>query len=742
MFSFRDDVNINYSTCIREGLLPSVDTRSLALTVGLRDCYNSMSLLTKYKGYESVHHFDPTKIRNVVLLSHSGAGKTSLGEAMLFCSGVTSRLGSVVDGTTVSDYDPAEIKRQISINLSVLPYQWRECKLNIIDTPGYPDFVGEVKAGIRICEGAIVVVCAVSGAEVGTEQVWGYVNEANLPCFIFVNKMDRENANFFSVLKDIQAKLSARCLPIQLPIGSQKDFQGVVDLVQKKGYAGTGTQLKEVEIPASLAEDVASYREKLVEAVIEVDDELISRYLEGGEISHEELYKCIKEAVRQRKVVPVFVGSALKNIAVNLLMDAVVDYLPSLAECCDIKAINVSTGAEEAVQPVANAPLSALVFKTVNDPRVGKISYFRVYSGTISSNSQVWNSEKSTTERVGQLFVVRGKTQEPVAQLVAGDIGAVAKLAVTSTGDTLSVREHPLRLPAISFPQPVLNMAVHPKSRADLDKMSTVLPKLCEEDPTLKVQREVDIGEILLCGTGEAHLETAAEKLSSKYGVEVSLELPKVPYRETVTVPVKAEYKHKKQTGGHGQYGHVFLELEPLPRGSGFEFTERVVGGAVPRNYIPAVEKGVNEARIEGVLAGYPVVDIRVTLYDGSSHPVDSSDMAFKIAGAQALKKGLAQGQPVLLEPVVNLTITVPESFTGDIIGDLNTKRARVLGMRPVDGLNVIQAQAPLAEVLRYAVDLRSITQGRGTFTMEFSHYEEVPPQITQKIIAQRAQSQ
>lgn len=687
-----------------------------------------------------MHHVDSSKIRNVVLLSHSGAGKTSLAEAMLFNSGMINRLGSVVDGTTVSDYDPAEIKRQISINLSLLPCEWRGHKLNIIDTPGYPDFVGEVKAGLRVSEGAIVVVCAVSGVEVGTEQVWGYVNEAKLPCFVFVNKMDRENANFFNVLKDIQAKLGAKCVPIQLPIGSQKDFRGIVDLIKKKGYAGS--QLQETEIPSSLLDDVALYREKLVEAVIEVDDELINRYLEGGEISDEEIYKCVREAVRQRKVVPVFLGSALKNVAVNLLLDAVVDYLPSLVECGAVKAINVSNGTDEMVEPSPEAPLSALVFKTVNDPRVGKISYFRIYSGTISSNSQVWNSERGAIERVGQLFVVRGKVQEPVSQLVAGDVGAVAKLAVTGTGDTLGVREHPLKLSPISFPQPVLNMAVHPKSRADLDKMSTVLPKLCEEDPTLKVQREVEIGEILLCGMGETHLEVAAEKLSSKYGVEVNLELPKVPYKETITVPVKAEYKHKKQTGGHGQYGHVFLELEPLPRGSGFEFAERVVGGAVPRNYIPAVEKGVNEAKAEGVLAGYPVVDIRVTLYDGSSHPVDSSDMSFKIAGAQALKKGLAQGQPVLLEPVMNMTITVPESFTGDIIGDLNTKRARVLGMRPADSFNVIQAQVPLAEVLRYAVDLRSITQGRGTFTMEFSHYEEVPHQIAQKIIAQRTRPQ
>ncbi|HIE17818.1 MAG TPA: elongation factor G [Dehalococcoidia bacterium] len=685
-----------------------------------------------------MHRHSSGKIRNVVLLSHSGAGKTSLAEAMLFNSGTISRLGNVADGTTISDYDPAEVKRQISINLSLLPLVWKESKLNLIDTPGYPDFVAEVKAGLAISEGAIIVVCAVSSVEVGTEQVWRYVNEVNLPSLIFINKMDRENANFFNVLKDIQAKLGTRCVPIQLPIGSQKDFQGVVDLVSKKAY--TGTPPKETELPPSIADDVNSYHEKLVEAVVEVDDELIARYLDGEEISEEQICRCLKAATKSGKVVPVLVGSALKNIAVTPLLDAIPDYLPSPEERGAVIAANVSTKTEETVEPSAESPLSALVFKTINDPRMGRLSYLRVYSGTLYSNSQAWNANKETAERIGQLFILRGKNQEPVPQLTAGDIGVVAKLTSTSTGDTLSLREHPLKLAPIQFPEPVLNMAAHPKSRADLDKMSTVLPKICEEDPSLKVQREVDIGEILLCGMGDTHLEVAAERLSSKFGVEVNLQVPKVPYKETITITTKAEYKHKKQTGGHGQYGHVFLELEPLPRGAGFEFTERVVGGAVPKNYIPAVEKGVNEARLEGVLAGYPVVDVKVTLYDGSSHPVDSSDMSFKIAGAQALKKGLSQAQPVLLEPIVSLAITVPDSLTGDIIGDLNTKRARVLGMTPSDGMNIIEAQAPLAEVQRYAVDLRSMTQGRGTFTIEFSHYEEVPPPIAQKIIAQRSQ--
>jgi len=683
-----------------------------------------------------VHHYSSEKIRNVVLLSHSGAGKTSLTEAMLFNSGAVSRLGTVNDGTTTSDYDPDEIKRKISINLSLLPCEWKDAKLNLIDTPGYPDFVGEVKAGIAVSEGAVIVVCAASSVEVGTEQVWRYANDAKLPCLIFVNKMDRENANFLNTLKDIQTKLSTKCLPVQLSIGSHKDFQGVVDLVARKSYSGI--PLKEAEIPSTLLTEVNSYREKLIETVVEVDDELIARYLDGKELTEEEIYRCLRQATALGKVVPVLVGSALTNTAITLLLDAIHDYLPSPKDRGAFTATNASTGAEEKVEPVPESPLFGLVFKTSNDPRVGRISYFRVYSGAISSSSQVWNVNKGTIERVGQLFILRGKTQESVAQLSAGDIGAVAKLASTNTGDTFGVRDHPLKLAPIKFPEPVLNMAVHPKSRNDLDKMSTALPRICEEDLTLRVQREPDVGELLLCGMGETHLAVAAERLLNKFGVEVNLELPKVPYKETIAVPAKAEYKHKKQTGGHGQYGHVLLELEPLPKGSGFEFTQRIVGGAIPKNYIPAVEKGVNEAKLEGVLAGYPVVDIRATLYDGSFHAVDSSEIAFKIAGAQALKKGLSQGQPVLLEPIMNLTVTVPESLTGDIIGDLNSKRARVLGMTPENGTNVIQAKAPLAEILRYAIDLRSMTQGRGTFTTEFSHYEEVPAPLVQKIIAQK----
>lgn len=687
---------------------------------------------------EQMHHFKSDKIRNVVLLSHSGAGKTSLGEAILFNSGAITRLGKTEDGTTTSDYDADEIKRHISISLSLLPYQWKDTKVNLIDTPGYPDFVGDVKAGLSVTESAVVVVCAASGVEVGTEQVWEYANEAKVPCLIFVNKIDRENANFLTILKDIQAKLGTKCLPTQLPIGSQKDFKGIVDLVSKKGYGGI--PLKEIEVPSALMGDVDSYREKLVEAVVEVDDGLLSRYLEGEAINDDEIYHCLRQATLLGKVVPVLVGCAATNAAITPLMDAICNYLPSPQDKGAVKVTNAATGAEEAVEPVPESPLCALVFKTSTDPRAGRLSCFRIYSGTIASNSQAWNANKNAAERIGQLFVLRGKTQEPVLQLAAGDIGAVAKLASTSTGDTLSLREHQFKLAPIGFPEPVLSRAIHPKSRADLDKMSTALPKICEEDPTLRIERDPDLGEMLLKGMGGTHLDVAADRLVHKFGVEVILGTPKVPYKETIAVPVKAEYKHKKQTGGHGQYGHVLLKLEPMPKGSGFEFDDKVVGGAVPRNYIPAVEKGVNEARLEGVLAGYPVVDVKVTLYDGSSHPVDSSEMAFKIAAAQALKKGLSQGQPVLLEPIVNLTITVPDNYTGDIIGDLNSKRARVMGMSPAHGMNVIEAQAPVAEMLNYATDLRSMTQGRGTFVAKFSHYEEVPPPITQKIIAQKSQ--
>jgi len=676
------------------------------------------------------------QIRNVVLLSHQGAGKTSLAEFMLFTSGAIQRLGSVADGTTTSDYDPLEVERHMGINLSLLPIQWQETKLNLIDTPGYADFIGEVRSGLRVSEGAIIVICAASGVEVGTEQMWSDAEKGNLPRLIFVNKMDRDNADFLSTLKVIQAKLSPKCLPLQLPIGSQKDFQGIIDLVNMKAYIGTDSQ--ETEVPSALREQAEASREKLVEAAVEVDDELINKYLEGEPINNEEIFAAIKKSTIAGKLVPVFVGSALKGLGTQQILNGICSYLPSAEEKDAIGAKNVSTGDQEEIKPDSESPLSSLVFKTTADPYVGKLSYFRVYSGVISSNSQVWNANKNSMERIGQLFTMLGKNQQPVPQVVAGDIGAVARLSLTTTGDTLCAREHPVILPGIEFPRANFSMAIQPQAKTDLDKMSTVLPRICEEDPSLQTRREADTNEFIISGGGDNHLEITREKIRRKFGVEVKLDLPKIPYKETITMSANAEYKHKKQTGGHGQYGHVLLELEPLPRGGGFEFAKKIVGGAIPQNYIPSVEKGVNEAKQEGVLAGYPVIDVKVSLYDGSFHAVDSSDIAFKIAGAQALKKGLSQGQPVLVEPIMNLTITVPEAYTGDITSDLNTKRGRVLGMNPANGINVIEAQAPYAELLRYALNLRSLTQGRGSFVMEFDHYEEVPAHLSQKIIADR----
>jgi len=675
-------------------------------------------------------------IRNLSLLSHSGAGKTSVAEAILFTSGAINRLGRVDDGTTTSDYDPDEIKRQISINLTILPCEWQKTKINLIDTPGYSDFVGEVKAAMRVSEGAIIVVCAASGVEVGTEQVWKYCEEADLPRLIFINKMDRENADFYRTVDELKAKFGSKCVPLQLPIGTHDSFQGVVDLLMRKSFIGS--EAKEAEIPSSLQNQVDSFREKLVEAVAEIDDRLIEKYLDGEELSQDEIGDALRQGTLSGQIVPVLVGSATQNMGITWLLDVIYNYLPSPRER-EVVIAGDSTGQDtQTIEPSGTAPLAALVFKTSADPYVGKLTYFRIYTGSINSNSQVWNANRGGGERIGQLFVLRGKAQEPVQQLGVGDIGGVAKLSLTSTGDTLCSQDKPVKVVSIQFPEPIFSQAVYPKTKADLDKLGAALTRLSEEDPTLRVYRDAGTGETILSGLGDTHLGVAAEKMLRKFGVGVELQIPKVPYRETITMPAKAEYKHKKQTGGHGQYGHVLLELEPLPRGSGTEFADKVVGGRIPKNYIPAVEKGVNEAIQEGGLAGYPVVDIKTRVYDGSFHPVDSSEICFKIAGAQALKKGLSQGQPILLEPIMNMRVFVPEDFTGDIIGDLNTKRARVLGMNPENGANVIEAQVPLAEILRYAIDLRSITQGRGSFTIAFSHYEEVPSQITQKIITAR----
>ena len=675
------------------------------------------------------------QLRDVGLFSHGGAGKTSISEAMLYSAGVVNRLGRVEDGTTTSDYEPEEVRRHISVQLSLLPLEWKNTKINLIDTPGYADFVGEVHEAIRAVDGAIVVFEAVAGVEVGTEAVWGYADEHNLPRLAVINKMDRENANFDRTLEQMLSRFGNRVVPIQIPIGAESSFDGVVDLLTMKAYRGA--DLVESDVPAELRARAEQAREKLVEAAAETDDDLITKYLEGEALTDEEIRAGLRTGVLSGKIVPVLCCAALPNKAVTPILDAIVDYLPSPADRPAIEVTNVLSQKTETLKPSDSEALAALVFKTTADPFVGKLTYFRVFSGVMHSDSIVWNASKGREERLGQLFVIRGKSQEPVVQLGAGEIGAVAKLQETQTGDTLSYKDHPVTLAPISFPAPVFAVAVSPRTKADLDKLGNALTRLADEDPTLRVRKDPDTGETIVSGMGESHLEIAAEKAKRKFGVDVILAVPRVPYKETITAPSKAEYKHKKQTGGHGQYGHVLIEMEPLERGAGFEFAERVVGGAVPRNFIPAVEKGVREVLPEGPLAGYQVVDVRVVLYDGSYHPVDSSEMAFKIASAQAFKKAFEAGRPVLLEPIMNLTVTVPEQYVGDVMGDLNTKRARVMGMNPHGGFSVIEAQAPLAEIQRYATDLRSLTQGRGTYTMEFDHYEEVPAHIAQQVMAE-----
>ncbi len=677
------------------------------------------------------------QIRNVVLLGHGATGKTSLSETALFLSGATTRLGRVDDGTTVSDFEPDEVKRKISLSLALIPCEWGGCKINLIDTPGYSDFVGEVRSGIRAADLAVVVVDAVSGVQVGTEMAWRNADQAGLPRVIFINRLDRENASFKQALQSITAAYGKKVAPLQLPIGEQDKLAGVVNLIERKAYMGDkGTP---ADVPADMADAVASAREQLVEAVAEADDDLLNKYLEGEELTPDQLTSALRKGIAAGIIFPVFAGSATKNVGISKFLDALVANGPSPADVAPRKA--KVGGSEEELNADPAGPLAAQVFKTAADPFVGRLTYLRVVSGVLKGDSHVWNANQNADERIGQLIILRGKTQDHVPTLAAGDIGAVAKLANTVTGDTLCAKEHPVTLPPLEFPRPPFNVAVTPKGKADVDKLGPSLHRIAEEDPTLIVRRDETTGETIISGMGETHVEVAAEKMKRKFGVEVDLHPPRVPYRETVTTKVESEYIHKKQTGGHGQYARVAITVEPN-KGGGFEFVDKVVGGAVPRNYIPAVEKGVQEALGEGALAHFPMVDIRVTLFDGKEHPVDSSEMAFKLAGSQALKQGAMRANPVLLEPIVSMSIRVPDANTGDVMSDLNGKRAKVHGMSPEDGgVTVINAEAPLAEVLRYATDLRSITQGRGTFEMEFDHYEEVPAHIAQKVIAEATAS-
>ena len=672
--------------------------------------------------------FDTERVRNVVLLSHGGAGKTMLAEAMLHAAGVTNRLGTTEDGTTTSDYEPEEQRRATSVQTSILPCPWRDHKVNVIDTPGYADFRGEVISGISVADGAVIVVAGPSGVEVGTTQMWQMAAQRGLRRIIVVNKMDRENADFQRVSDSLVETYGRQCVAIQVPVGSEADFAGAVNLLDQNSSA-----------PAGMEEQVESARERLIEAVAETDDGLATKYLEGEPLSQEEIVAGLEQGMSSGEIVPVMVAAGASAIGAEELLDALIDLMPSPAQAAPLKATNASNEDEVTVSCDSDGPLAAAVFKTAADPFVGKLSYFRVFSGAFKSDSQVWNAAKGEAERIGQVFVVTGKTQEPVDVLAAGDIGAVAKLTSVLTGDTLSSKSTPLMLPGLEFPAPVYQRSVHPGSQADLDKMTTAVARIAEEDPSLSVTRDPDTKEMLLGGLGDTHVEVTVEKMKRKFGVEIVLETPKVAYKETVAVPTRVEYRHKKQTGGHGQFAHVNLELQPLSRGEGFQFEHKVVGGSVPREYIPSVEKGVVKAMDAGVVAGYPVVDVKATLYDGSFHPVDSSGVSFEIAGGHALSEGLKQGTPILLEPIMQAQITVPESDTGEVMGDLNGRRARILGMAPQDGgLTTVEAEVPQAEMLRYATELRSQTQGRGSFTLSFDHYEQVPGHLVQRIVEDR----
>ncbi len=677
--------------------------------------------------------YQTEQLRNIALLSHGSAGKTSLAEAMLFNTGAITRLGNVNEGTTVSDYDEEEVRRHISLSTSLIPCEWDGHKINVLDTPGYLDFVGEVKGAIRVIDGALILLDAASGVEVGTDLVWSYADEQNLPRLVFINKMDRENANFQRCLDALKEKFEADFIPIQLPIGSQADFEGVVDLIAMKAYLGS--KAEEQESPASLQGEIDDYRLQLIEAAAESEDELILKYLEGEELTEEEIRRGLKARIADGSVVPVLCGSATANIGVQPLLQAIIEYLPSPAEGKEIVGTNPATGEEETLTPNVLSHLAVLAFKNLADPYVGKLTYFRVYSGLMESDSRVFNSRSGETERIGQLYILRGKDQIPTDRVRSGDIGAVAKLGNTSTGDTLCDKGHPIVLTPPTFPRPVFSVAVHPKTKSDLDKMSTTLARLVEEDPTLQVAREPSTNQTILSGMGESHVDIATRRLLQKFGVNITTSVPKVPYRETITKTASAQGRHKKQTGGRGQFGDVYIRFEPLPRDQGFEFKDEIRGGTVPNSYIPAVEKGLREIISKGVLAGYPTTDFRAALYYGSYHSVDSSEIAFKLAAHLAFKKGIPDAGPVLLEPIMNCTITIPEEFTGDVLGDLNSRRGRVQGMDQQRGMAIITAQAPLAEMQRYATDLRSITQGRGIYAMEFSRYEKVPSHAAQKII-------
>jgi elongation factor G len=682
--------------------------------------------------------YEANDIRNVLLVGHGGAGKTTLLEAMLFASGALTRMGSVEDGNTVSDFEPEETKKAISVSLAMAPVEWNGVKINVLDAPGYADFVGDVRAAVRAADAVMLVVSAVDGVEVQTEVAWELAVEAGLPRAILINKLDRERASFERTLDELVQAFGTQVAPLELPLGEEHDFEGVADLLSRKAfrYSG-GPTAAESEWPDDISGKADPYREKLMEAVAESDDDLIEKYLEEGELSEEEVLHGVKKGFADARIAPVLCAAAAKPVGVDRVLQFIADEFPSPIDRGPI-TVTTKSGEPQERPCDPNGPLTAYVFKTVSDPFVGHITMFRVFSGRVRPDSQAFNATSGTDERIGQLFALRGKEHDTVSEVPAGDIGAVAKLGHTTTGDTFSTKDEPVTVPAAEMPEPLLALAITPKTKGDEEKLSTALSRLRDEDPTLRIERSEETHETVMYGMGEAHLDVQIERMKRKFGVEVSTAPARIAYRETIRSPGKGLGRHVKQTGGHGQYAICNIEIEPLPRGEGFEFVDKIFGGAIPSQFIASVEKGVVKTMQQGVISGNRMVDIRCRLVDGKFHTVDSSDMAFQLAGSLALKEAVADAGAILLEPIVEVEVVVPETFTGDIMGDLNSKRAKIQGMESAAaGKQRVKALVPQAEVARYSIDLRSMTGGRAAFTMRFSHYEEVPSHLAERIIAE-----
>ena len=688
--------------------------------------------------------YEPNSLRNIAIVGHGATGKTSLCESLLFIAGKTDRPGRVDDGTSSMDFEPEEQKRRISISAATNFFEWEKHKITILDTPGDSNFAYDTRNCLRVADGAVIVIDAVGGVEFQTEKVWEYADEYKLPRIVFISRMDRERADFFTSVETIKSRLGKKATPVLLPIGKEDNFKGVIDLITKKAliFDGSSGTYKSADIPADMKDIVEKYRENMVEDIAESDEKLMDKYLDAGELSDDELKAGLKKGVMSLSLLPVACGSAVKNIGIAPFIDLVINALPSPVERGPVTGKKPGKDEAETRMPEESAPFSALVFKTIADPYAGRLTLFRVFSGTVTSDSTFYNSSRKITERFGNIFFLEGKSQKPVESLVPGDIAAVAKLKETSTGDTICNEKAAIIFEKVVPPPPIMSFAVSPKSRGDEDKIVSSINRIIEEDPPLTFRREEQTKEMILSGMGQVHIEVSIEKMKRKFGVELTLKTPKVPYKETIKGKTNVQGKYKKQSGGRGQFGDCWLDIEPLPRSGGYEFADKIVGGVIPQQYRPAVDKGIVEAMLEGVIAGYPVVDVKVSLVDGSYHTVDSSEMAFKIAGSMGFKKGVLACQPVLLEPIVNIDIEIPDEYMGDVIGDLNGRRGKVLGMESKGPNRIIKGLVPLAEILRYAPDLRSMTSGRGTFTYEHSHYEEVPPFIAEKIIAESKKEQ